>query len=224
MAAENRGLLLALVVYTIWKAARRAARFWVSQRFFARCRRLRLYWLDVVRDRGPNDTMSPNVKVSLLSHAPVLHQLMLLKIVTGRRHWPSLRQRSPGRPVGEIFAEAQGNESLARANYLTARSRQLADTIVRKCLSRRGGRTSQARRRSCRIAEEQRRYDALPKDVARLRRDNPVVSGGMPKMPAYLRPEAPGRSTPSNGGTCTLTAQCTATLFPPPLRRADQCA
>lgn len=84
-------------------------------------------------------------------------------------HWAQTlaELESGGRQAGlwaRCFAEAQGNESLARANYLTARARQLADQHRAQILKTQQA-EEQAKRdaETARLAAEQRRYDLLPK-------------------------------------------------------------
>jgi len=84
-------------------------------------------------------------------------------------HWASALgeleggARQPGL-WARCFAEARGNESLARANYLSARARQLSDEHRAQTLKAQQA-EEQAKRdaEAARLAEEQRSYDALPK-------------------------------------------------------------
>jgi len=84
-------------------------------------------------------------------------------------HWAQAlaELESGGRQAGlwaRCFAEAQGNELLAQANYLNARARHLADEHRAQILKAQQA-EEQAKKdaETARLAEEQRRYDALPK-------------------------------------------------------------
>jgi hypothetical protein len=122
------------------------------------------------------------------------------------QHWAAAlaELESGGRQPGlwaRCFAEAQGNEQIARAKYLTARARQLADVHRAQALK-----TQQAEEQgkkdaeAARLTEEQRRYDALPK--GRCPSCDAVIllsAEECPKCRALFTPESTWKVDPIKG-------------------------
>src|SRR5882672_7397006 len=160
------GLLLALVVYTIWKQLDAQLGFGFPSAFLRGAVVVGFIGWMWYATRAPKRHNEPNVKVEPAKPTP---PVTASTDAPEDRHWAQALAELEGsdRQAGlwaRSFAEAQGNESLARATYLTARSRQLADTYREEMLKAEEA-EEQAKRdaEAARIAEEQRRYDALPK-------------------------------------------------------------
>ena len=166
------GLVLALVIYTIWRQLDRQFGNGLPSAFLRGAvvfGFLTWMWFVTKPAKDAVKTVSastPEKGLDLASPTPAKNPS---NDTPEDQYWAQAlaELESGGRKSGlwaRSFAEAQGNESLAQANYLSLRARQLADEhheqIVKAQQAREQAKKDAA---NARLAEEQRQYDSLPK-------------------------------------------------------------